>query len=333
MVCALQNKIKQKVAPIPNFVFYIYEYNGLEFGVFEIFKPKYIKPALPTRNIQVGTNSTAIKEKTLFIRRDSSNEEATDDEQVLIYKWLMELNMGNNSSSKILHYLIAFICVIIVYLFWRKNSLDIDKSKELPMSVNKDMNSASHTDSLEWTRLGFKKGKIESKTCIAGVEFYYPALWDMHSDAQNFIDARTIIADPQNEEVSIFVEIDPFEWIHGTDSAVEWTDFYSVYDKFKKINEETDDDFSYEMSVRVNFIPQKGKYGGFGLKGTNGYPCIKRIKKYKEETYIEYVTFVNGCSLIVACYSQNKILQQKYKNYSIEELFHTILSSINIYTY
>lgn len=83
----LQAKIKDKVSPIPNFKsFPFYDENGLKFQIIEILVSWTSTAYLPT--VTIGNT---IKKGQVYLRRLSSNEEATYDEIVKLNEWLKGL--------------------------------------------------------------------------------------------------------------------------------------------------------------------------------------------------------------------------------------------------
>lgn len=81
----LQEKIKDKVYPKPNFLYYVVNYKLNKFGIIEIPVTKYSEPIAPIvkmKGLEVGK---------IYFRRGSSNSEAIGKEIILIDKWLNSL--------------------------------------------------------------------------------------------------------------------------------------------------------------------------------------------------------------------------------------------------
>lgn len=88
-----QEKIKNKVTPIPYFSYSTIKYKDKIFGIFEIPKRKYEEPIFPTVNMK------GLEPGKVYFRRGSSNSEATGREVILINKWLESLpSLSDNSS-------------------------------------------------------------------------------------------------------------------------------------------------------------------------------------------------------------------------------------------
>ncbi|MEN6623591.1 MAG: ATP-binding protein [Smithella sp.] len=78
-----QTIIKDKVFPVPKFVYYPFEYKGLSFGVFEIPVVKGIGPCQPVKDY-----GGVLKRHEIYYRQGSSNEPASYPEVLRIFKWL-----------------------------------------------------------------------------------------------------------------------------------------------------------------------------------------------------------------------------------------------------
>lgn len=76
-----QDKIKDKVTPIPYFKYSIIKYDNKYFGVFEIPVKKYKGPIFSTVRMK------GLDPGKVYFRRGSSNSEATGNEIILINKW------------------------------------------------------------------------------------------------------------------------------------------------------------------------------------------------------------------------------------------------------
>lgn len=88
-----QDKIKDKVFPIPSFLYYQLTYRKKEFGVFEIPVKKYHAPILPVvkiKGLEVGK---------LYFRQGTMNAEAQAMEVIRINNWLESLPTVNERIS------------------------------------------------------------------------------------------------------------------------------------------------------------------------------------------------------------------------------------------
>lgn len=98
----LQEKVKNKIHPRPNFSFYTIEHSGLRFGVFEFPITKYSTPLLATENMK------GIEVGKIYHRKGTSNSEALGMEGINIYEWLKNLpdvvsdNTFHDQISKVL---------------------------------------------------------------------------------------------------------------------------------------------------------------------------------------------------------------------------------------
>ena len=80
-----QEKLKNKVIPIPFFLYYTIQYNEKTFGVIEIPVKKYTEPISGTIKMK------GIEPGKIYIRRGTSNSEALGREIIMIDKWLHSL--------------------------------------------------------------------------------------------------------------------------------------------------------------------------------------------------------------------------------------------------
>lgn len=87
-----QEIIKDKVRPIPKFLYSEFQYEGKKFGIFEMKVEKFDLPCKPIKAFGV------LEKNTTYIRRGTSNQEATFDEERKLQKWLNDL--PNNINSK-----------------------------------------------------------------------------------------------------------------------------------------------------------------------------------------------------------------------------------------
>jgi hypothetical protein len=80
----LQNKIKDKVDPIPNFsCFPFWDSKGMRFDIIEIPITWYSKPCLP-----IISSGGILEKGQIYVRRDSSNQKASYEETVKVKAWL-----------------------------------------------------------------------------------------------------------------------------------------------------------------------------------------------------------------------------------------------------
>ncbi len=90
----LQDKIKDKVTPRPQFHFYIYKYDNLRFGILEVPVNKYpvpISPIVKMKGLEIGK---------IYYRQGTSNSEASGQETIRIYNWLQNLLEINHVETK-----------------------------------------------------------------------------------------------------------------------------------------------------------------------------------------------------------------------------------------
>jgi len=80
----LQNKIKDKVDPVPNFnCFPFWDSEGRRYDIIEIPVTWYPKPCLP-----LNSSGGILEKGQIYVRRDSSNQKASYEETVKIKAWL-----------------------------------------------------------------------------------------------------------------------------------------------------------------------------------------------------------------------------------------------------
>lgn len=90
----LQNKLKDKVRPIPKFNYHIIDHQDKRFGIIEIPVNRYSAPVMPIvkmRGLEVGK---------IYFRRGSSNSEANHIEVIDIHKWITTV-IPNHSVKEI----------------------------------------------------------------------------------------------------------------------------------------------------------------------------------------------------------------------------------------
>jgi hypothetical protein len=91
----LQDKVKDKIFPRPNFLFYSLKYNEKLFGVFEFPVTKYPQPIYPSikmKGLDIGR---------IYHRKGTTNSEAIGHEIILISNWLQ--NLPEEKVDKLLH--------------------------------------------------------------------------------------------------------------------------------------------------------------------------------------------------------------------------------------
>lgn len=112
----LQSKIKDKVHPIPQFLYYPYNYENMQFGIIEIPIVKYPEPCKPTKNLR------GLEKGKVYLRRGSMNDEAKEHEIVMIYDWLRSLTMAEEyvEYSKVIPSLTIkdFREILFMGIFW-----------------------------------------------------------------------------------------------------------------------------------------------------------------------------------------------------------------------
>ncbi len=97
---SLQEKIKDKVHPKPQFTYYPFEYEGKQFGIIKIPVYKYFEPCkiAPCKNLK---KMKGLELEKVYIRRGSSNQPATEHEIVQIYDWLRGLEIQETQPQSI----------------------------------------------------------------------------------------------------------------------------------------------------------------------------------------------------------------------------------------
>lgn len=93
-----QEKIKNKVTPVPYFNYSTVKFQNKIFGVIEIPVRRYEEPIFPTVKMR------GLEPGKVYFRRGSSNSEATGREIILINKWLESLSnhaVGSNISDEV----------------------------------------------------------------------------------------------------------------------------------------------------------------------------------------------------------------------------------------
>lgn len=90
----LQAKVRDKVHPIPKFSFSTIEYKELVFGVITIPVEKYYLPITPTIKMK------GLQPGTVYFRRGTSNDEATNLEAIQIHEWFRKLTSNIQSVEQ-----------------------------------------------------------------------------------------------------------------------------------------------------------------------------------------------------------------------------------------
>ena len=90
-----QEKVKNKVFPIPNFLYHTIQYHDKTFGIIEIPVKKYSAPISSTIKFK------GLEPGKIYFRRGSSNSEADFREIIMINKWMESLpeEIQENSLS------------------------------------------------------------------------------------------------------------------------------------------------------------------------------------------------------------------------------------------
>ena len=78
----LQNKIKDKVRPIPKFNYHLVDYQNKKFGIIEIPVNRYSTPVMPVIRMK------GLEVSKVYFRRGSSNSEANHAEVIDINNWI-----------------------------------------------------------------------------------------------------------------------------------------------------------------------------------------------------------------------------------------------------
>jgi hypothetical protein len=91
----LQDQVKTRVYPIPQFSYRIIKYKGLEYGVIEIPLKRYPEP------IASVVKMKGIEPGKIYIRRGSSNSEAVGKEILLIDRWIKSVKLDHDVKKEI----------------------------------------------------------------------------------------------------------------------------------------------------------------------------------------------------------------------------------------
>jgi len=111
-----QSFIKDKVLPVPIFLYYEYEYKGNKYGIFEIPVHKYNKPCRLKLKDNTKQKYGIIEKNELYIRRGSTNTEAVDNEEQLLNDWLRSLKYNYNPILIIKNIFIGIVIIGLLYL-------------------------------------------------------------------------------------------------------------------------------------------------------------------------------------------------------------------------
>jgi hypothetical protein len=174
----LQQKVKDKVTPSAKFKSYTYLSQGLSFGVIEI--PIYphdepLSPVIRLKGLEVGK---------IYIRRGSSNAEATGREVIAVSKWLETLQVEQKTAD-LLNDQLAILTRALA-----------DKTQPLSTSLSECLGIA----------IRFKKKVFES--------FCYHELTGYKNDFQKYGElaehrVMTVVATP------LAVELSPYHSLKG----------------------------------------------------------------------------------------------------------------------
>jgi hypothetical protein len=94
----LQDKVKEKIFPRPEFRFYFQEVDGHQIAVMEFPVRRYESPVtatIPMKGVKVGA---------IYYRQGTANTEATGQEVIRIYEWMKSLpndSAGNSKQSEL----------------------------------------------------------------------------------------------------------------------------------------------------------------------------------------------------------------------------------------
>ncbi len=90
----IQDKVKQKISPRPEFKYYTVQTGMVVLGVMEFPVRRYELPVTPVVNV------SNVKMGTTFYRQGSTNTEATGSETIRIYEWLRSLPPPHTLEGK-----------------------------------------------------------------------------------------------------------------------------------------------------------------------------------------------------------------------------------------
>lgn len=99
----LQDKIKDKVDPIPDFKLHYVNYSNLNFAILEVYLPAFSKPTVPVRDFGI------IRKDEIYIRRGSVNAKAKPEEIKTLYDWFDELTLARKKRLKHIEDLKSFV--------------------------------------------------------------------------------------------------------------------------------------------------------------------------------------------------------------------------------
>ena len=93
-ISILQEKLKDKITPIPKFELHTVFRNNKTFAILEIFLPDNSLPCKLKRPYK------GLSDKAIYLRRSATNTIAKDYEEAKIYHWLEELRLYGTSKKK-----------------------------------------------------------------------------------------------------------------------------------------------------------------------------------------------------------------------------------------
>jgi predicted HTH transcriptional regulator len=91
----LQDQIKTRVYPIPQFSYAVITYKGLEYGIIEIPLKRYPEPISPVVRMK------GLEPGKIYMRRGSSNSEAIGKEVLLIDRWIKSVKLDHDAKGEI----------------------------------------------------------------------------------------------------------------------------------------------------------------------------------------------------------------------------------------
>ncbi len=126
----LQDKIKDKVKPVPDFILHQIEFEEKKFGIIEIYLPSFNSPSIAVRDY--GN----IKKDEVYIRKGSTKAKATPEEIKKVYQWLEELEHTRKRKVENKEQLIDFIDESLKddSIFDLANSMIFERGREIGMT-------------------------------------------------------------------------------------------------------------------------------------------------------------------------------------------------------
>ncbi|RED91329.1 AlbA family DNA-binding domain-containing protein [Marinoscillum furvescens] len=126
----LQDKLKDKVKPVPDFILHQVEFEGKKFGIIEIYLPSFNSPSMAIRDF--GN----IKKDEVYIRKGSTKAKATPEETKRVYEWLEELEHTRKRKVENKDQLIEFIDESLKddSVFDLANSMIFERGREIGLT-------------------------------------------------------------------------------------------------------------------------------------------------------------------------------------------------------